>query len=441
MITTTPPVSPTPRENLFLPHGEPAAYGKLRTSIRLPDGKVQNSAGGKNSKRQLMIPPPCPSKQIQGRSASSFSVSEVKSTKYSAHWTSPSIPHATQRKRTRNENTTPADRKLALLQKSGVFSSDTKGCIIEQACTLQELRAAYALVHDVFVGTGYIHPESGGIRLRIYEACPETATFIAKKDGEVVGVLSVVLDSRELGLPSDAAFKVELDALRKTGARLCEVTNQAVAKEYRRSALLTELMRCAIAYMLNAGCDHAIATVSPNHSGFYKFVGFDQLGAERSYSKKLHDPVVALCGDLSLLRKPRPSFPSRAEEYVHNFMTRANRFRVDAAERSRRAKQHFLSADLLKGLLLDQRNFFSECSLAELVHLRSSWGRELFDLVWETSGSKLSADTAFMKAPHLSTASHCPEIQDDWAELKDLFREYFSPDFSWLRSSDMAMES
>jgi ribosomal protein S18 acetylase RimI-like enzyme len=306
---------------------------------------------------------------------------------------------------------------------------------------LPELRAAYALVHDVFVGTGYIHPEAGGIRLRIFEACPETATFIAKKEGEVVGVLSVVLDSHELGLPSDAAFKVELDSLRKTGARLCEVTNQAVAKEYRRSALLTELMRCAIAYMLNAGCDRAIATVSPNHSGFYQFVGFDQLGAERSYSKKLHDPVVALCGDLSLLKKARSSFATQAEEYVYNFMTRAHRFRGDAAERSRRAKQHFLSAELLEGLLLGGRNFFTECSLSELLHLRSSWGRELFDLVWETSGSELSADTAFTKAPHLSATPNSSEIQDDWAGFKELFREYFSPNFSWLGSNDMAMES
>lgn len=351
-----------------------------------------------------------------------------------------SRPAETQWVRTRNENVNPADRKLALLKKSGVFSSDTKGCSIERACTLSELRAAYALVHDVFVGTGYIRPESGGLRLRVYEACPDTATFVAKKNGVVVGVLSVVLDSPELGLPSDVAFKTELDVLRKTGARLCEVTNQAVAREYRRSALLTELMRCATAYMLDIRCDRAIATVSPNHTGFYKFVGFDQLGTERSYSQELHDPVVALCGDLSQLEKAPSDFSSGAEEYVFNFMTQANRFRVLAGEWSRRAQQHFLSADLLKGLFLNQRNFLSECSLSELLHLRNSWGGELFDVVWASSTSELFPGSALFNASRSPAIKSRSETRGAWAGFKNVFRNCFSFDFSSLDSADMAMD-
>ncbi len=314
-----------------------------------------------------------------------------------------------------------ADRKLALLRQAGVFSSDIKGCTIERACTLPELRAAYALVHDVFVSNGFILPESGGMRLRIFEMCPETATFIARKGGEVVGVLSVVVDSPELGLPSDTAFQPELDALRETGMRLCELTNQAVAKDYRRSGLLTELMQCAIAYILEVGCDRAIATVSPGHTGFYQLLGFNQLGQQRSYSKKLYDPVVALTVDVATCAN-RAASADGADKYVFDFMVEANRFRSSAAEWSRRAAQNFLSVDLLSGLVFTQRNFLSECSLAELRHLRNRWGEHLFDRLWHRG-------TGTAPAPVVGTIDatrDLPELPQDWRCFKEILRNYFS---------------
>lgn len=319
-----------------------------------------------------------------------------------------------------------ADRKLALLQKSGVFSSDTKGCTFERACTLPELRAAYRLVHDVFVSNGFILPESGGVRLRIFEACPETATFIAKKDGEVVGVLSVVIDSPEIGLPSDLAFRSELDALRETGTRFCELTNQAVAKDYRRSGVLTELMRCAIAYILEAGCDRALATVSPSHTSFYQLLGFRQLGEKRSYSTKLDDPVVALTVDLTE-RAKKTAFASSAEQYICDFMLQANRFRSRAAEWSGRAADQFLSVDLLSGLLFEQRNFLRECSVNELLQLRERWGETLFDLIWQRGAVTAAAPIA----QAFDEACKPLDLPGDLLSLKEIFQRYFPADRPW----------
>lgn len=164
-------------------------------------------------------------------------------------------------------------RKLALLKRAGLFSGNTEGAVIERACSVEDLRKAYRLVHDVFLGTGYISPEPAGLRLRIFETTSEMATFVAKVDGRVVGVLSMIGDTQDFGLPCDSAFKVELDALRASGAKLCELTNQAVEEEYRKSAVPTELMRCAMAHSLDAGYDENIATVSPSHNGFYELFG------------------------------------------------------------------------------------------------------------------------------------------------------------------------
>jgi ribosomal protein S18 acetylase RimI-like enzyme len=285
---------------------------------------------------------------------------------------------------TRDTARSAADRKLGLLQRTGLFGSDTKGAIIERAYTLDDLREAYRLVHEVYLGTGYLHPEPAGMRLRIYETTSETATFVAKKDGRVVGVLSVVGDSHDLGLPSDSAFRTELDALRAKGSRLCEVTNQAVAEAYRKSAIPTELMRCAIAHSVKAGYHLGIVSVSPSHQGFYDLMGFRHLGSQRSYSDKIHDPVVALSMDINQWRQP-PTGASAAELFMHHFAAVANPFLTQVSDWAKQAVRHFLNPELLEQLFVADRNFLSECSPAELSILQRRWGQELFGAV--TGGS------------------------------------------------------
>jgi hypothetical protein len=244
----------------------------------------------------------------------------------------------------RNGNSVEA-RKLALLKRSGFFGGDTKGAVITRALSLEDLSAAYRLVHEVFLCSGYIRPQPSGMRLRMFETSSRMATFVAKVGGRVVGVLSVVGDSIELGLPSDTVYEAELEALRATGARLCEVTNQAVAQDFRKSAVPTELIRCAIAHGLQAGYREGIASVSPGHRGFYELLGFRPVGSERSYSKEFSDLVVALSVDLDQYRKP--AVGGVATHFVHNHMTDANPFVPFVADWEREAKRCFLNAALL----------------------------------------------------------------------------------------------
>lgn len=273
-----------------------------------------------------------------------------------------------------------ADQKLRRLKRSGLFGNDTKGATIKRACSADELRKAYRLVHDVFMETGFLRPEPSGMRLRIFETSSETATFIAEKNGEVVGVLSVVGDSGDLGLPSDGAFGPELATLRATGVRLCELTNQAVAVGYRKTAISTELMRCAVAHGMQAGYHEAIATVSPSHRGFYKLIGFDQLGSERSYSTKLYDPVIALRIDFNVCRQP-PNEMSEAACFLHHFAMEGNQFMALVNGWAKSARRQFLNADLLEQLFVQDRNFISECTAEELAILRRRWGQEIFQMV------------------------------------------------------------
>jgi ribosomal protein S18 acetylase RimI-like enzyme len=262
------------------------------------------------------------------------------------------------------------------------------------------------LVHDVFLGTGFIRPERSGLRLRIFETTSETATFIARANGRIVGVLSVVGDSADLGLPSDSAFKVELDRLRTTGARLCEVTNQAVADEFRKSAVSTELMRCAVTHAMKAGFNEGIATVSPSHNGFYDLLGFRQLGSERSYSNKLHDPVVALSMDINRFRQP-PADLDATQLFIQRFMNEGNRFLTRVTDWAKVARRHFLNPELLEQLFVTESNFLAECTATELRILHRRWGQEMFEAVTAnlfTSVDGLLAE--MLEFPAISPTEH-----------------------------------
>lgn len=306
----------------------------------------------------------------------------------------PPLPDLSSLKR---ESAGRAKRKLGFLKRAGLFGKNTLGATIKRACTAHQLCQAYRLVNDVFQETGYLKPEPSGLRLRIFETSSETATFIAEKAGVVVGVLSVVGDSPDLGLPSDAAFKPELDALRAKGRRLCEITNQAVAPAYRKSAVPTELMRCALAHELEAGYDDSVATVSPSHHGFYELLGFDPLGNERSYSAKLYDPVIALLMGLDQFRQ-QPEGLDGAARFLHHYATKGNKFISRVKGWGRQARRHFLNADLLEEIFVRERNFLGECTAEELQILQRRWGQEMFEAV--TGALDLPAKGELRPVPH-----------------------------------------
>ncbi len=231
-----------------------------------------------------------------------------------------------------------ANRKLDLLRRVGLFGVDCKGAVISRAITPAELREAYALVHDIYVKSGYIMPHPSGMRIRSYETLDSTATFIAKKDGRIVGVLSIVQDTARYGLPSDSAFRAELGDLRAQNLFLSELTNQAVDDPFLRSAVTTELMRCAVAHALQAKHDRGIATVSRSHGPFYEMMGFTRLGDERTYSSAVYDPVIALSITAEHYTEPRITL-NEIEQFVQTFMIVENPYmglveRWDASARA-----------------------------------------------------------------------------------------------------------
>ncbi len=183
-------------------------------------------------------------------------------------------------------------RRMKLLERMGCFGPLPAGVKIYRASTLSDLCEAYRLVYDNFLKLGYILPNSSSMRIRLFEAMPETATFVAKANGKIVGVTSVVIDTPELGLPADKAFKPEIDNLRRKGRIICEGTNWIITPEYRRTPVMTELMRCCFAHAVANHCTDLLADITPTHKSFYELMDFKAIGSERSSSPDLDDPVV-----------------------------------------------------------------------------------------------------------------------------------------------------
>ncbi len=122
-------------------------------------------------------------------------------------------------------------RRVAALKRCRLFSANDP-VTVKQAETREELEAAYRLVHQSYMEAGYMAPHPSGLRVRAFEVLPQTATFIAVENGDVIGTISLIVDS-PLGLPMEESYRAEVSALRRQGRKIAEVSSLAVTKGSR----------------------------------------------------------------------------------------------------------------------------------------------------------------------------------------------------------------
>lgn len=273
----------------------------------------------------------------------------------------------------------PEDRRMSLLQRAGLFSNDTQGAKVTRATALDDLTSAYRLVHDVFVQQGYITACESGLRVRVFEALPETATFVAKAEGQVVGVTSGIIDSPDLGLPSDKAFKAEIDTLRAQGRKVCEGTNWLVAQSHRHSAVMSELMRCLFAHAVAEKCTDFIGAVSPGHAKFYSLLGFEQVGEQKSYSAEINDPVVLVRIDLTTRFKDIDHNSNQVDRFLKSYYIDENPYHRFVGGWEVVSRRLFQEPILLHELFVQRTSLLSGCSARQQDAIAKRWGREVFE--------------------------------------------------------------
>lgn len=277
-------------------------------------------------------------------------------------------------------------RRVSLFKRVGMVAREAPSNIkIQRAVKAEDLKAAYKLVHDVFVFQKYIMPQTSGMRIRIYEALPEMATFVAKVDGRVVGVMSLVPDSQELGLPSDRVFGKELTELRRIGRKVGEVTNLAVVEEYCKSSVLLELSRCVCAHAMNIGLDDMFTAISPGHSGFFEMIlQFEPWGEARNYSQSGIDMVEGKRLDVGAIAdRARAADRLLGEHaFLYDWFVANNPQILHTAEAQTWAERAFKHVDVLLQLVGTGGEMLRNCTPKQLQALRRRWGAAVFAKVF-----------------------------------------------------------
>src|SRR3972149_11932565 len=117
--------------------------------------------------------------------------------------------------------------RLNLLKKMGLVDNVGK-LVFRRVISYKELREAYSLSYRIFLMNNYIEPHFMGMRIREWEICPKTATFIAEENNQIVGISTLAYDIEKKGLPSEWLYKEEIHNLRKISGKIMEASNEAM---------------------------------------------------------------------------------------------------------------------------------------------------------------------------------------------------------------------
>lgn len=136
--------------------------------------------------------------------------------------------------------------------------------------------------------------ESRGYDVPRVQGDPNLYTFVAYDEGNLVGTVSLRLDSNA-GLSADGLYREEIDDMRKDGMKLCEFTRLAVDVSAASKPVLAALFHTAYLFAARVrGFDAAVIEVNPRHVVFYlRALAFEVIGPERM-NDRVNAPAVLM---------------------------------------------------------------------------------------------------------------------------------------------------
>lgn len=183
-------------------------------------------------------------------------------------------------------------RRRRLSRSNLIDTSKVVGYLFKVADTCEEIKAALHVVYTCYREFGLIPPSAEESRVTFHHVLPDSHVLVAKKATMVHSTLTMVPDGC-FGLPMDHEFGDRLAPLRKTGARLAEITSLATLPEHRQANLFMYLYKLLLAIGLQAGLTDFVLVINPKHVRFYRdLLLFEQIGPERSYGAVSGAPGV-----------------------------------------------------------------------------------------------------------------------------------------------------
>ena len=217
-----------------------------------------------------------------------------------------------------------------------------KRLVLKIADTKEELEACFRLLHDAYVGAGFMEPDPSGMRATIYHALPTTTTLCAKFDGKVVGTLSLIREST-FGFPLQSAF--DLHDIRARGGRIAEASALAVHPDFRKTSgsIMFPLMKFMYDYCHDYfDTSNLVIAVNPDRIEMYEsLLCFERLEQAEvdNYDFANGAPAVGAC---------------------LNMRTSHASFKKFYGNRTRRKNLHiFFNKSRLKNIIMPNRRYFT----------------------------------------------------------------------------------
>ncbi len=170
--------------------------------------------------------------------------------------------------------------------------TDEKSFGIRMIDTVEGRSKASLLINKMYSWRGY----AGTHKLT---DDPNRITLTASDKGEVVGTLTLGLDSA-IGIMADEIFKDEVDSVRmQPGARVCEITKLAFDNGGSK-AQMASLFHLSVIYARDLHhCTHIFIEINPRHRRFYEqMLGFKRLG-ELKTNPRVDAPAYLLVVELA----------------------------------------------------------------------------------------------------------------------------------------------
>jgi hypothetical protein len=158
--------------------------------------------------------------------------------------------------------------------------------------SVDERGKASLLINKMYAWRGYAGPHQ-------LTDDPNRITLTASDQGQVVGTLTLGLDS-PTGILADEIFKKEVDTVRNNpGARVCEITKLAFDSGGSK-AQMASLFHLSVIYARDLHhCTHIFIEINPRHRRFYEaMLGFKRLGELKS-NPRVDAPAYLLVVELA----------------------------------------------------------------------------------------------------------------------------------------------
>ncbi|WP_339529804.1 GNAT family N-acetyltransferase [Pseudomonas mucidolens] len=194
----------------------------------------------------------------------------------------------------------PALYRRLFIKRIARHSLAIEGFEFRPVDSLFELEQALRLVNESYARRGISTVCRAGMRFSAFHLLPGTTTFVAVKEQQIIGTVSLIEDST-LGLPLEEVHGDEVLLQRLAGTRLAEVGTLAVAPNYRGKGVPLMLYNAMFRWAMQfRGVQKLLIAVHPRAGAFYRNVlFFSPMGRVQPYTKLNNALSLPLSLDLS----------------------------------------------------------------------------------------------------------------------------------------------